>query len=258
MVLINKSALKNISCEEFDARESTIDTQYFGVASAKVILKKSCSVDRVKSQLLGFFQDFEFITITNKENNPSNNQWLGEKTKAFLTDVNMQFSKKVSKFTEKHDDGFTVITDNLPHNKRIIQIAETSFRYSRFLNDPYLSSEKARYIYGDITKNAFRKMGSFFVVIENAKETIGFLLFSIDRTTSSSTIDLLATDQNYQGRGIGRALIRSMEHYVAQKDVETIKVGTQLNNIDAMGFYTSNGFRYFECNSIYHYWPLRD
>jgi dTDP-4-amino-4,6-dideoxy-D-galactose acyltransferase len=248
--------LKKLSCEEFDAFESIIDTKYFGVASAKVVLKKACMIDQRQKELLDFLQDFEFIVITNKANDSSNNHWLGEKTKAFLTDINIQLNKKVS-IGEKYDGGFTVITDNFPENRQIIQIAEGSFKFSRFLNDPYLPVQKAKCIYADMTKNAFRKQGRFFVTIKETEVVSGFLLFSINQVISSSTIELIAIDQNFAGMGIGRSLISAMEHHVAKMGVETIRVGTQLNNINALKFYTSYGFNYCECNSIYHYWPLK-
>jgi ribosomal protein S18 acetylase RimI-like enzyme len=254
--LIDNRIMKKLSGDEFDASESPIDTEYFGISSAKVILKRACLDDQSQNNLLSFMRDFEFITIVNKANDPSNNRWLGEKTSAFLTDINMQLSKKVS-ITEKQDDNFLIVSDKFPENGQIIQIAETSFRFSRFLNDPYLPLEKARGIYGDITKNAFGKAGRFFVVFKTAEVIAGFLLFSINVLTSSSTIELIAIDPNHKGRGIGRLLIRSTEHYVRGTRIDMIKVGTQLDNTDALNFYTSNGFNYFEQNSIYHYWPLK-
>lgn len=248
--------MKNLSCEEFDAFESPIDTAYFGINSAIVVLRKACSLVDRQNELLLFLRGFEFATITNKANNSANNLWLGEKTKAFLTDMNMQLIKKVSINEEQADTSIT-ITDNLPENSQIIQIAETCFKFSRFLNDPYLRIEKARAIYGDITKNAFGKIGRFFVILKTAERINGFLLFSMNAPASSATIELVAIDQNYQGRNIGQSLIRAMEHYVGKKGVDTIKVGTQLSNIDALNFYTTMGFRYLECNSIYHYWPFK-
>jgi dTDP-4-amino-4,6-dideoxy-D-galactose acyltransferase len=256
MTLMNESASKKISCDEIDASESPIDTQYFGVTSAKVILKKACLTDQAQNDFLNFSQEFEFVSITNKSNNPFNNRWLGEKTRSFLTDMNIQLIKKVS-ITKKHDDGKVEISDNFPENDRIIQIAETAFVFSRFLNDPYLPVEKARRIYGDMTKNAFRKPGRFFTVIKQAEIIIGYLLFSINEQMLSSTLEFVAIAQEYKGRGIGGLLIRSMEDYVAKKGIHTIKVGTQLSNIDALKFYTSYGFKHFECNSIYHYWPSK-
>jgi len=255
--LIDTPTIKRLSCDEFEAAESPVDTGYFGISSARVIFKKACLNTQNQNDLINFTQDFEFITLINKANDPFNNRWLGEKTKAFLTDINIQLSKKVT-VTEKSDEYLLMVSDRFPRDERIIQIAKTSFGFSRFLNDPYLPLEKARGIYADITKNAFGKAGRFFVVYNTGDIVSGFLLFSINPPASSSTIELIAIDTSQKGRGIGRALIKSMERYVKEKGVITIHVGTQLDNIAALKFYTLNGFSYFEQNSVYHYWPLRD
>ena len=247
--------MKTISSEEFSASESIIDTNYFGVKSAKVILKKACVSDQIQNELLNFLENFEFVVITNQANDPCNNQWLGEKSKAFLTDINVQFRKEASE--TKGIPPSIRIADTFPENFQILRIAENAFTVSRFLNDPYLPVEKAKHIYADMARNAFGTKGRFFVTYQE-KETIGgFLLFSIDFDHSSSTIELIAIDQSFIGRGAGRSLIRAMENYVFKEAVNTIKVGTQLNNMSALSFYTSCGFRYAECSSIYHYWPLR-
>lgn len=245
--------MKKISDDEFDAIESTIDTEYFGVVCAKVLLKQACVTKQ--EELLSFVHSFEFVVINNRANNPFNNHWLGEKTKAFLTDMNVQLNKKV--FPTGKRDGFTKIAEHFPENRQVIHIAENAFQLSRFLNDPYLPVEKSKHIYADITKNAFNKDGRFFVTFNETEAIRGFLLFSIDQAGLASTIELVAIDQNFTGKGIGRMLINAMENHVAEVGVMTVGVGTQLDNISALKFYASCGFSYSNCKSIYHYWPLK-
>jgi dTDP-4-amino-4,6-dideoxy-D-galactose acyltransferase len=246
--------LKRISYEDFDAVESPIDTHYFSVSSAKVLLKKPCLAIQQQTELLEFMQAFEFNVITNQANEPVNNHWLGKKTTAFLTDINIQLAKKVS-FLEGATDKSTFVVDNFPGDEQIIQIAKSSFRVSRFLNDPYLPVEPAQCIYADITRNAFRRIGRFFVIHKTQQVISGFVLFAISGL--SATIELVATNQNFKGRGIGQSLLKSMEHYLSNKGIEIIQVGTQLANTAALKFYISYGFRIKECNSIYHYWPSK-
>ena len=248
--------MKKLSCDEYDAFPSPIDTQYFGIASAKVILYKSCEDAQHQQEILNFLQGFAFTTIINKANDPRNNFWLGRKTNAFLTDMNIQLIKKAS-VTERHDKDLLIPLDNLPENNQIVHIAEASFEFSRFLNDPYLPLKRAKFIYGDIVKNAFRKAGRFFILFKTSEAIAGFLLFSINASTSSSVIELIAIDQNFKRRGVGQSLLRSMEYYVVKQGINIIQVGTQLDNFDALKFYTLNGFDLLERNSIYHYWPSK-
>jgi ribosomal protein S18 acetylase RimI-like enzyme len=154
-------------------------------------------------------------------------------------------------------DPTSTISDQVPESNQIVQIAESSFKVSQFLNDPYLPREKARGIYGDIVKNAFGKRGRFFVVTKKSGSVAGFLLFSMDKAISSSTIQLIAVSQDFMRQGIGQALIRSMENYVCSQGILTVVVGTQFNNFSALKTYHSNGYNDFDCSSIYHYWPMK-
>lgn len=247
--------LLKLSCDEFDAFESKIDSEYFGIQSAKVILKKACILEKRQNDLLTFLNNFEFSSITNKFNNPINNRWLGENTKAFLADTNIQLVKKAS-IVKMNDGRMVEITDKFPGSDRVVQIAENAFEVSQFLNDPYLPREKARYIYADITRNAFGKPGRFFTVIKE-EEVMGYLLFSLNHSSLVTTIELLAIDQKYKGNGVGKLLVRSTESYSSSIGMKTIKVGTQVANVGALNFYISCGFNYLECNTIYHYWHAK-
>jgi ribosomal protein S18 acetylase RimI-like enzyme len=249
--------LLKLSCDEFDAFESRIDSEYFGIRSAKVILKKACILEKRQNNLLSFLNNFEFSSITNKSNNPINNRWLGENTTAFLTDMNIQLVKKAS-IVEINDGRMVEITDNFLGSDRVVQIAESAFEVSQFLNDPYLPWEKARCIYADITRNAFGKPGRFFTVINSEEGVMGYLLFSVNHSSLMATIELLAIDQNHKGNGIGKSLVRSAENCVSSMGMKTIKVGTQVANVGALNFYTSYGFKFLECNAIYHYWHSKN
>ena len=241
------------SSNEYDADESIIDTQYFGVRSAKVILNKPCLSTDAQTNLIVFLQDFEFITIINKYNDPYNNHWLGFRTNAFLTDINIQFKKTVPSIEIRPGDN-TTLSDCYPYDEKIVTIAENSFKYSRFLNDPYLPRSKAVNIYADIIRNAFEKSGRYIIVCKSTDEVAGFLLFSFHEPTIA-TIDLVAVDHHNKGAGLGGLLIESLEGYLQGRGIYTIHVGTQLNNSEAISFYMAYGFRIFEANSIYHYWP---
>ncbi len=245
--------MKEIHYEEFDAFESVIDTEYFGISSAKAVIHKACFSNNKQMELFSFLRNFSFSIITNEGNNPINNHWLGCTTNAFLTDINFQFKKIVSG-DDKSLEILTTITNNLPNNAKVIQIAETAFLYSHFLNDPFLPKDKAQKIYGDITKNSFQKSDRYFNLIRENSEIVGFVLFSIDKFDDSARINLIAIDPSFSGRKIGQTLIRTLENYLIKNDIHTLRVGTQFNNIIALNFYTALGFRFVECNSIYHYW----
>jgi len=248
--------LKKLITSDYNALESDIDSIYFGVKSAKVYLFNGILSKIEQDKLIVFLDSFDFVTIFNKNNHPENCLWIGSRTNAFLSDINIQLEKTISEsFT--NDDNEVEISDNFPFNKNIIKIAETAFTYSRFINDQNLNKMKAKHIYADITRNAFNKPERFFCVIKKLNKIAGYSLFSFkgDR----AIIELIAIDDIYRGQKIGKVLINNLEHFSYLSRFKFLQVGTQLNNLSAINFYLSMGFKPIEINSIYHYWPsLRD
>lgn len=71
-------------------------------------------------------------------------------------------------------------------------------------------------------------------------------------------IGLLATDGAWQGKGVGRMLLRAVEDYFRSRGAETSTVVTQRNNTAACDFYERSGFTIFKTEYIYHLWFNRD
>lgn len=246
--------LNILSTSDYFASESEVDCMYFGLRSAKVILYNPINSKYDQESLIKFMDIFDFVTITNKGNHPENCIWIGLETNAFLTDLNIQLLKPISKINE-NEITEAIISDDYPYDGNIIRIAQTSFKYSRFLNDPFLPQDEAKYIYADITQNAFNKDGRYFCVIKEVNEIAGFSLFSF--SNDNSIIELIAIDTNHQGRKIGKNIINNIERFSSHSGRKYIQVGTQLNNLTAIKFYLSIGFLPDEVNSIYHYWPSK-
>jgi len=237
----------------YDCIDLEWDTRYFGIKSARVNLNGVIDENQ-QEEILKFCQDFEFVTIVNYNNLKENNYWIGKKTNAFLTDVNVQFEKELKVNKKKLENKGFQVKNNLPRNQQIIDIARKSFNYSRFFNDPNLSFDKAKNIYVHWTDSAFKKEDKFFVISRIDNKVAGYILFSTHKMTS--TIELIAVEKKYQGKNIGRLLIRELEEYLIDKGILNIKVGTQLNNISAVNFYETMGFKVVSCRNIYHLWDM--
>ncbi len=244
-----------VHIQPFVFSESKWDSEHFGVRSAKIILNDSIS-DEDREKIKQGFKAFDFITITNVDNRADNNVWIGKETGAFQTDINVQFKKSLSR-TPARETLPTEVFEACPRNERILDIANKSFKYSRFLNDPWLPPKEAKGLYARWVEDAFGKPGRFFVIAKRHGVLMGFLLFSMDMSASSARIELIATDKVHRGESVGRSLITTMEIVLRQRGIATVHVGTQLDNLSAFGFYTSCGFKFFTCNSVYHYWPFK-
>lgn len=242
------------NCENFTCFTLDWDSDYFNVKAGKVILKNEVSketMDNLKSEL----KKFEFITIYNINNNNLNNHWICGEINAVLVDINIQYVKKISKPENELEDFNDIeIQSNYEYNTQVVEIANEEFKYSRFYNDDNLSKLKSEEIYLNWIKNSFNKENKFFILPRDNDKIQGFILFSVDRLSNSIVIELIAVSKNYQGIGIGGKMIKALEKYGYDNNVGFIKVGTQLNNIEANNFYQRNGFKYSNCSSIYHWW----
>lgn len=226
------------------------DSDFFGVSSARVNLNGA--VEKMdQEKIIEFCKGYDFVSIYNYDNVKENNYWIGNRTNAFLVDLNIQFQKNVVD-KPNYQDGKSYVRNELTRNEQILDIASKSFKYSRFFNDPDLSQEKANNIYLHWTECAFGQDDKFFVIAERGEKVAGYILFS--KNANSYVVELIAVDENYQGQKVGKSLISTMESFVKDQGMDVIRVGTQVNNILAAQFYYAAGFKYVSCSSVYHLW----
>lgn len=249
---VRKMVNNKITGENFDCYVLDWDTDYFGIPSAKVNLTGAIS-ETNQRQILEFCDQFEFVTISNFNNINENNIWIGNKTNAFLTDVNVQFQKENTKVPNATDES-TTIYNSYQRNEQILNLAKKSFIYSRFFNDPFLNSKEAKEIYYQWTANSFEKTNKFFVVTKRNNNIAGYIIFSINEDSDRATIELIAVDENTRGQGVGRALISKLEAYLYEKEIFNLHVGTQIDNINAFNFYLNNKYNIANFNSVFHMW----
>lgn len=249
---ITMSKILKLRGNNFDCFPLEWDTDYFGVKSARVVLNGEISKDDQHS-IMEYARNFEFITISNAGNVKENNYWIGRHSEAFLTDMNIQFIKEITKAPEYTDEQAEV-KNSYPRDEQIVHIAKSAFKYSRFFNDPKLPGHRAENIYLHWTECAFGQDNKYFVIVRRNNEVAGYILFSINNTENYAVIELIAVDYRYQGQRIGKSLISEMESFIYNKGIKNIKVGTQSDNISAMQFYAACGFKYVSCSSVYHLW----
>ncbi|AHM57298.1 GCN5-like N-acetyltransferase [Peptoclostridium acidaminophilum DSM 3953] len=250
------NSMSKLSGENFECFPLEWDTEYFGVKSARVILKGIVSEEE-QDNILEYCKESDFTTISNVGNLKHNNYWIGRKSDVFLSDLNIQFTKRINGEPEFIDE-FTEVHNAYQRNEQVVNIARSAFQYSRFFNDPALPREQAQNIYVHWTKCAFEQTDKYFVITKRNDEVAGYLLFSIDKANSIATIELIAVDEQFRGQRVGKSLISGLESYIHKKGIENIKVGTQVDNVTATQFYIACGFQYVSCSSVYHLWMDRE
>lgn len=230
------------------------DTDFFKVKSARIYLEKKISLEDIMD-IKKYVEEnkYEFVTIENTNNDDENNRIIQNFERAFLTDVNIQYIKKVDFVKKYKANSYIKIENNFEENKEIVDIAEKAFMYSRFKNDDHLS-ENRNEVYREWTKNAFNKPYKYFCYFIKDSKIIGYILFSIKEDNESIFLELIAVNKEFKGQGIGQQLIEQLEKFAVENKIKNINVGTQLNNIKAQNFYEKNGFKHIANHSIYHWW----
>lgn len=229
------------------------DTDYFNISSARLDITNKLKEEEIE-EIMKLCNNYEFITISNNENCNENNIWIGQMTNAFMVDMNIQFVKTDMKGLLKKTSNI-VVENYFAENTDILNIAKSSFQYSRFFNDPYLPEEQKKSMYVEWVKSSFNQKNKYFIYCyTESNEIMGFILFNIEEEVSKAHIELIAVADEYKGNKVGSNLMKELESFLTSKNINKIYVGTQVNNVNAINFYRKNGFMYWNCRTIYHYW----
>lgn len=134
---------------------------------------------------------------------------------------------------------------------RLISMSEF-FAYSPFLFDPPL--EKDQPLEPLFAAQMLRRPDTQTLVLED-EDIRGYISFSYNPGLSAPTgykianILLLVVHPQYQGRGLGRFMVRSALDYLRTLKIDLVMVGTDLYNIPAINCYEQNGF---QCRMSWH------
>ncbi len=139
-------------------------------------------------------------------------------------------------------------------DERVLRIAKTAFRYTRFHLDPLIGKDAA-----DEIKRAWvasyiaKTRGDRLFVARTGGRAVGFLaaLRATHEGRTKSTIDLVAVDSDFQRRNVGRALVDAFAaHY--RDEVDVLAVGTQIANVPSIRLYERLGFTLARSEYVLH------
>lgn len=166
---------------------------------------------------------------------------------AKLVDIKLTFEKPVENY-DSHLSIEQYQKDKHDYNQ-LLELAYLSGHESRFKNDKFFSEEDFKRLYEKwLDKNINESHQHVLVYVEN--DTIaGFV--SYETQAKEAFINLIAVDPNFQGKGIGKKLMREVENKLSLSSA--LIVPTQKTNKSAVIFYEHNGFTLRQEKYIYHY-----
>lgn len=134
--------------------------------------------------------------------------------------------------------------------EQTMTVARSSFRYSRFHQDPQIEPAIANEIKAVWAGNYFTgQRGQAMILGMVDGRVAGFLQLLYKGDTL--VIDLIAVGNDYRRLGIGRDMIAFAQTHCPPH--AKMSVSTQLANIPSMRLYEAMGFRFSSAQHIFHY-----
>lgn len=140
---------------------------------------------------------------------------------------------------------------NIQDEEELKKIASESFEHSRFHMDKKISNVKANYLKAEWVSSFFKGLrGEWMIVAEYDGKLCGFL--QLIKDDNNIIIDLIAVKKDFQGKDIGKSMIKYAFKNCATGNSIFI-VGTQLTNLKSIRFYNNIGFHITNSKYILHY-----
>ncbi len=166
-----------------------------------------------------------------------------------VIDVNVTFEREPEDVSSNKN---IVVRDVQPEDEvEVLNIAESSFVFSRFHLDPFVSRELADKIKREWIANYIHKQrGERLLVAEINGKPVGFLAILVTNE-KIGVIDLIGVDKNMQAQGIGKRLVQFHINDAAGK-YSRLLVGTQIANIPSMRLYQTCGYKISNSTFVLH------
>lgn len=138
----------------------------------------------------------------------------------------------------------------------VLDIIDNLYKHGRFFQDPNLRNEDANILYKKWIENEIRSKSVDVIGVTYKDKLIGFISCIYRNRISDSELDgvisLVGINKDYQGLGIGKKLINYALMNFNKKNIKNVFVGTQIDNLGALNFYISNGFRVESSINSFH------
>jgi len=169
-----------------------------------------------------------------------------------LVDEKLVFQKKIHKHISLFDPP-VFFNPTIHKYSDLLRLVFLSGKYSRFNRDVKFENQEFEKLYTEWIRLSLNNPTKSQIIVKFIEGKLaGFLSFSIKDITTK--IELIAVDEDFQGKGIGSTLIGQVESIAASLLCEKIEVVTQGLNSSAIHLYEKNNFTCINKTYIYHYW----
>lgn len=178
--------------------------------------------------------------------------------------------KPLEGFEKSHDETRVVFTKKLQNARKVrntilafagsgfnkedlYPVAFESGKYSRFKLDVKFGEESFKKLYTVWVDNSVTgKFADNILIDTEGRELRGMVTYKVQE--HKAVIGLIGILPGYQGKGIGRGLLESVEKELIETNINELTIPTQLANNGACEFYKKNGYVITETTYISHFW----
>ncbi len=136
----------------------------------------------------------------------------------------------------------------------VTEIAGRCFRWSRFHLDPRIPVGLANLVKRRWIESYCRGHRGTVLYVGSVDDRVAGFLAVLESSMENrpyAAIDLIGVSPEYQGRGVGTALVRRFVEDWRERAKE-LRVGTQAANVQSLRFYERNGFRAVGSSYVLH------
>jgi dTDP-4-amino-4,6-dideoxy-D-galactose acyltransferase len=170
---------------------------------------------------------------------------------AVLYDEKVTYGKELKEADEGGNEGVEVYKGEL--TDQLLALAILAGHESRFRKDPGL-----RPFFEPLYKlwmiNSLKGTMADAVLVYRADAGIRGMVTCKTGADGIGRIGLIATDGAWQGKGVGRRLMKAAQEFFLTRQMDKCTVVTQRTNTGACGLYERSGFTIYKMEIIYHLW----
>ena len=139
------------------------------------------------------------------------------------------------------------------------RIGGSDHAYSHFFHEARFARTKTQELFAIWSQKSVEGMANAVIVIEHKNEVVGFCSLLSNNALlpyinlSIGVIDFIVIDARVQGRGLGSLLLSAALEWFQGK-VNRIELRTMAENLKAIRFYQTHGFRLLSADQHLHYW----
>ena len=218
------------------------DTKHFGfkVGTIEIDKEKDFSLEQLKNDVR--IEDYKLVYL---------------KSSSLLDNSTLFFDEKLVYSQKKTNVDSFFCSEIESYRSNIIEqevydLALKSGEYSRYKLDQNFPTECFHLLYNKWIENSiYTDYATDVLVYRLERKPVGLLTYRNSEDTSS--IGIIAVNQDFQGYGIGSKLIKYYQSLLSN-NIKVLDVVTQGVNKPARCFYEKNGYEVTSRTYIYHLW----